>query len=90
MPGYTHPQRAQPIRYSHWMLSYGFAFASDLKRLRDVIRHINWNPLGCGALAGKPLRIDRDMITKEFGFDGLMCDSMAGVSDRDFVSETLQ
>ena len=24
MPGYTHLQRAQPIRFSHWLLSYGF------------------------------------------------------------------
>ena len=29
MPGYTHLQRAQPIRWSHWMLSYAMAFASD-------------------------------------------------------------
>lgn len=24
MPGYTHLQRAQPVRFSHWILSYGF------------------------------------------------------------------
>ncbi|TFB04258.1 putative argininosuccinate lyase [Trichoderma ghanense] len=90
MPGYTHLQRAQPIRWSHWMLSYGFAFASDLERLREVIKRVNRNPLGCGALAGNPFGIDRDMITKELGFDGLIWNSMAGVSDRDFVSETLQ
>jgi len=23
IPGYTHLQRAQPIRWSHWMFSYG-------------------------------------------------------------------
>ncbi|KAM0254649.1 hypothetical protein ACHAQJ_006558 [Trichoderma viride] len=83
-------QRAQPIRWSHWMLSYGFAFANDLERLREVIKRVNRNPLGCGALAGNPFGIDRDMITKELGFDGLIWNSMAGVSDRDFVSETLQ
>jgi argininosuccinate lyase len=41
MPGYTHLQRAQPIRWSHWMLSYAMAFASDLERLREVIKRVN-------------------------------------------------
>lgn len=41
MPGYTHLQRAQPIRWSHWMLSYAMAFAQDLDRLREVIVRVN-------------------------------------------------
>ncbi|KAM4055666.1 lyase domain-containing protein [Hirsutella rhossiliensis] len=90
MPGYTHLQRAQPIRWSHWLLSYGLAFAADLERLRETIRRVNRNPLGCGALAGNPFGIDRDMMTRELGFDGLLWNSMGGVADRDFVSETLQ
>lgn len=90
MPGYTHLQRAQPVRWSHWMLSYGFAFASDLERLREVVKRINRSPLGCGALAGNPFGIDRDMMAEELGFEGLMWNSMGAVADRDFVSETLQ
>ncbi|KAG9580077.1 argininosuccinate lyase, partial [Aureobasidium melanogenum] len=46
MPGYTHLQRAQPIRWSHWMLSYGLAFANDLERLREVKQRVNRSPLG--------------------------------------------
>ncbi|PHH78279.1 hypothetical protein CDD82_3135 [Ophiocordyceps australis] len=90
MPGYTHLQRAQPIRWSHWLLSYGRAFADDLDRLRQLIKRVNRSPLGCGALAGNPFGIDRDMMASELGFDGLLWNSMAGVSDRDFVAETLQ
>ncbi|KAI9842496.1 MAG: argininosuccinate lyase [Sclerophora amabilis] len=90
MPGYTHLQRAQPIRWSHWMLSYGLAFATDLERLREVIKRVNRSPLGCGALAGNPFSIDRVAIAKELGFDGLMYNSMGAVADRDFVVETLQ
>ncbi|GJC81568.1 argininosuccinate lyase [Colletotrichum liriopes] len=41
MPGYTHLQRAQPVRWSHWMLSYAMAFANDLERLREVIKRVN-------------------------------------------------
>ncbi|GKT94483.1 LOW QUALITY PROTEIN: argininosuccinate lyase [Colletotrichum tofieldiae] len=77
----THLQRAQPVRWSHWMLSYAMAFANDLERLREVIKRVNRNPLGCGALAGNPFNIDRDAISKELGFEGLLWNSMAGVAD---------
>ncbi|KAI9801303.1 MAG: hypothetical protein M1833_002873 [Piccolia ochrophora] len=90
MPGYTHLQRAQPIRWSHWLLSYGFAFASDVERLREVIARVNRCPLGSGALAGNPFGIDRIAIAKELGFDGLLWNSMGAVADRDFAVETMQ
>lgn len=90
MPGYTHLQRAQPIRWSHWMLSYGLAFANDLQRLREVKKRVNRSPLGCGALAGNPFGIDRAAMAKELGFETLIYNSMAGVADRDFVVETMQ
>ena len=37
---------AQPIRFSHWLLSYGIAFANDLERLREVLKRVNRSPLG--------------------------------------------
>ncbi len=90
MPGYTHLQRAQPIRWSHWILSYGTVFTSDLERLREVIKRVNRSPLGSGALVGNPFGIDREAMAKELGFDGIINNSMAAVADRDFVVETLQ
>ncbi|KAK6080423.1 argininosuccinate lyase [Seiridium cupressi] len=47
-------------------------------------------PLGCGALAGNAFNIDRDMMAKELGFDGILWSSMGAVSSRDFVTEFLQ
>ncbi|KAI7555183.1 hypothetical protein D0869_12248 [Hortaea werneckii] len=90
MPGYTHLQRAQPIRWSHWMLMYASFFTSDLARIRELKTRVNKCPLGCGALAGNPFNVDRDAIAKELGFEGLIMNSLAGVGDRDFVVETLQ
>lgn len=90
MPGYTHLQRAQPIRWSHWICSYAFAFASDLERLREVIKRVNKSPLGLGALAGNPFGVDRDAISKELGFESLIMNSLNGVGDRDFATETMQ
>ncbi|KAK5944866.1 argininosuccinate lyase [Knufia obscura] len=90
MPGYTHLQRAQPIRWSHWLLSYGTSFQADLERLRQLIPRVNRSPLGAGALVGNPFNIDRAAIAKELGFDSLIPNSMTAVSDRDFILETLQ
>ncbi|KAK2741252.1 argininosuccinate lyase [Myotisia sp. PD_48] len=90
MPGYTHLQRGQPVRWSHWMLSYGTAFLGDLERLREVIKHVNRSPLGCGALSGNAFGIDREAMAKELGFEGLVQNSMAAVGDRDFILEALQ
>lgn len=90
MPGYTHLQKAQPVRWSHWLLSHATAFASELQRLREVIRRVNRSPLGTGALAGNPFQIDREAMAKELGFDGLLYNSMNAVADRDFAMETMQ
>ncbi|XP_054709886.1 argininosuccinate lyase-like isoform X2 [Uloborus diversus] len=89
MPGYTHLQRAQPIRWSHWMLSYAWYFHNDANKLEDVISRMNVCPLGSGALAGNPFHIDRDLLAKELGFSGCMPNSLFAVSDRDFIAEFL-
>ncbi|CAI5760441.1 unnamed protein product [Candida verbasci] len=89
MPGYTHLQRAQPIRWSHWLSSYATYFTEDYKRLQQIITRVNQSPLGCGALAGHPYGIDREFLAKGLGFDGVIGNSLTAVSDRDFVAETL-
>ena len=90
MPGYTHLQRAQPIRWSQWLMSFGFAFMNDIERLRESLKRVNKCPLGCGALAGNVFNIDREMMAKELGFDGILWNSLNAVGDRDFVTEFLQ
>ncbi|ROV92056.1 hypothetical protein VPNG_09831 [Cytospora leucostoma] len=72
------------------MLSYGFAFANDLERLREIRKRVNRSLIGCGAPAGNPFGIDREMMASELGFEGLLWDSVGAVADRDFVLETLQ
>ncbi|KAK9898315.1 argininosuccinate lyase [Cystobasidium minutum MCA 4210] len=89
MPGYTHLQRAQPIRWSHFLLSHCGFFISDLKRLQDLRPRISVLPLGSGPLAGNPFAMPRDLLQKELGFDSLSLNSMQGVADRDFIAEFL-
>ncbi|KAJ3103943.1 argininosuccinate lyase [Phlyctochytrium planicorne] len=89
MPGYTHLQRAQPIRWSHFLLSYAWSWKSDLERLLQLRERMNKLPLGSGALAGNPFNIDRDFLATELGFAGVVPNSLLGVGDRDFVTEFL-
>ncbi|CUM65046.1 uncharacterized protein PRCAT00002666001 [Priceomyces carsonii] len=89
MPGYTHLQRAQPIRWAHWLSSYATYFTEDYKRLKQVLDRVNQSPLGAGALAGHPYGIDREFLAKGLGFDSTIGNSLTAVSDRDFVVESL-
>ncbi|KAF8636744.1 hypothetical protein AX17_003547 [Amanita inopinata Kibby_2008] len=87
MPGYTHLQRGQPIRWSHLLLSHAFSFRSDLERLNQLIPRISVLPLGCGALAGNPFVVDREFLANELGFNSVAENSLWGVGDRDFIVE---
>lgn len=90
MPGYTHLQPAQPVRWSQWLMCYGIDFADDLDELESVIKRVNKCPLGCGSISGNAFGVDREAMAKELGFDGLVENSMSGVGDRFFVLRALQ
>lgn len=87
MPGYTHLQRAQPITFGHHLMAYCAMILRDIDRLSDAKNRMNFNPLGCGALAGTTYNINRDMTSELLGFDGVCENSLDGVSDRDFCIE---
>uniref|UniRef100_A0A8C5LLL9 Argininosuccinate lyase n=1 Tax=Leptobrachium leishanense TaxID=445787 RepID=A0A8C5LLL9_9ANUR len=88
-PGYTHMQRAQPIRWSHWILSHAVALCRDADRLGEIKKRINVLPLGSGAIAGNPLGVDRELLRKELHFDSVSLNSMDATSERDFIAEFL-
>lgn len=87
MPGYTHLQRAQPITYANYLLAYAYMLKRDIGRFKDTYKRMNYSPLGACALAGTTYPIDRKMVAKSLGFDGVMMNSLDSVSDRDSVVE---
>jgi len=87
MPGYTHLQRAQPVRVAHHLLAYVAMFDRDRTRVRDARVRMNECPLGAGALAATPFAIDRDAVASELGFAGVTRNSMDASGDRDFAIE---
>src|SRR5262245_43099919 len=60
LPGYTHLQRAQPVRLAHHWLAHFEALSRDDGRLADARARMSRSPLGAGALAGSTLPIERD------------------------------
>ncbi|XP_029375150.1 argininosuccinate lyase isoform X1 [Echeneis naucrates] len=89
VPGYTHMQRAQPIRWSHWILSHAVALSRDVERLQEIKKRVNVLALGSGAIAGTPLNIDREFLRTELAFDAISLNSMDATGQRDFVAEFL-
>lgn len=87
MPAYTHLQRAQPVRATHWVLSHFWPFVRDRERLAQVRERISVLPLGSGAVAGCPFSVDRELLRRELGFRSVSENSMDAVSDRDWVLE---
>ncbi len=89
MASYTHMQRAEPVLTAHWLLAYAEMFLRDAERLADCRRRVNVLPLGSGAVAGPGLRLNREMIARELGFEAISANSMDATSDRDFALEFL-
>jgi len=85
LPGYTHWQRAQPIRLAHWLLAHVWALDRDCERLRRAHDQASVLPLGSGALAGNPFGIDREALARDLGFAGVCPNSLDAVGDRDFA-----
>jgi len=87
MPGFTHLQVAQPVSYAHHLMAYFEMLSRDVQRLADCRKRVNRLPLGAAALAGTTFPIDRMMVAKELGFEGVCENSLDAVSDRDFAIE---
>jgi argininosuccinate lyase len=89
LPGYTHLQPAQPIRFSHYLLAYFEMLGRDLERLEAARGRSDELPMGSGALAGAAFPVDRARLARALGFERVAANSLDATSDRDFVAETL-
>ena len=89
MPGYTHLQRAQPVRAAHWALSHVWPLVRDRARLRSAADEAAVLPLGAGAIGGCPFEVDRTAMARELGFRSVTANSMDAVGDRDWIVSLL-
>lgn len=89
LPGYTHLQRAQPVRLAHHLLAWCEMLERDRARLLDAKKRMNLSPLGSGALAATTFALDREATAAELDFDGVTHNSLDAVGDRDFLLEAV-
>lgn len=89
MPGYTHLQQAQPVRFSHYAMALFWMLERDRGRFTDGLKRADKMPLGSGALAGSAYSLDRGTLSSELGFSSPTENSIDAVSDRDYLLEYL-
>jgi argininosuccinate lyase len=89
LPGYTHLQRAQPVRLAHHLLAYVWMLGRDRVRLAAAIEACAECPLGSGALAGVSFPVDRAMVARELGFARPSPNSLDAVASRDALCDYL-
>ena len=89
LPGYTHLQRAQPVRLAHHWLAFVEMLSRDGARFRDLGGRLRLSPLGAGALAGTTLPLDPEETAQALGFDAPARNSMDAVASRDAALEFL-
>jgi argininosuccinate lyase len=88
-PYYTHQQRAEPVRLSHYWLAHFFRLQRDRERLNQMIPRIALNPLGAGAGAGSFVHFSRARLEAALGFSGSLQNALDATSSRDFAAEFL-
>jgi argininosuccinate lyase len=83
MPGYTHTRHAQPTTFGHYLLSALDAMLRSAETVESGFHYMNLNEMGAGALSGTSLPIDRDLVTRYLGMDGLIENANDAVSYAD-------
>ena len=89
LPGYTHGQRAQPVRWAYVLLAHAWPLVRDRQRLADACRRTAELPLGSGALAGSGFAVDRVLLKEALGFRAVSPNALDATGDRDFVAEVM-
>jgi argininosuccinate lyase len=87
MPGYTHLLHAQPTTLSHYLLAIQDHLARDTRRLLAAYDTTDQCTLGCGAMSGTSLPVDRERVRELLGFATLCENTIDSVSASDHVAE---
>ncbi len=82
MPGYTHMQMAMPSSFGLWFGAYAEVLIDDIYMLNAAYKVADQNPLGSAAGYGSSFPLDREMTTRELGFETLKYNSIAAQLSR--------
>jgi len=88
MPGYTHLLHAQPTTLGHYLLAIHDHLERDTQRLLAAYESVDQCTLGCGAMSGTSLPVDRERVRELLGFEQLCENTIDSVSASDHVTES--
>ena len=90
LPGYTHLQRAQPVRLAHHWLAFVEMLGRDAARFADSRRPASTAPRSAPARSPAPrCRSTAEQTAAALGFEGPTRNSMDAVASRDAALEFL-
>lgn len=90
IPGLTHQQSGQPVRFAHIFLAHAHALKRDMKNIEvDIENSLSYLPLGAAAFSGTHLTLDLKSLADRLGFSKVLSNSYDAVGDRDFILGTL-
>ena len=89
LPGYTHGQQAQPVRWAYVMAAHAWPLVRDRERLGELAQRVAVMPLGSGALAGSGVAVNRERLCELLGFRAISKNALDATGDRDFVAEMI-
>jgi argininosuccinate lyase len=89
LPGYTHGQRAQPVRWGYVLLAHAWPLVRDRARLASAAALLDECPLGSGAVAGSGIPVDRAALAVDLGFTAPSPNALDATGDRDGVTDAL-
>lgn len=89
LPGYTHGQQAQPVRWAFVLAAHAWPLVRDRERIGEARGRVAVLPLGSGALAGSGVAVDRELLRELLGFRAVTANALDATGDRDFVAELL-
>lgn len=87
IPGFTHLQHAQPVKFFDYISAYITMLDRDTGRFKELFKRVDVMPLGACALAGTSLPIDRKYVAKQLKFSKISSNNIDAVSDRDYIIE---
>lgn len=82
LPGYTHAQIAMPSSFGLWFGAYAEALVDDMNTLVSAWKVADQNPLGSAAGYGSSFPLDREMTTRELGFNTMSYNVIAAQMGR--------
>lgn len=82
----THWQPAQPVLLAFWLCAAAQPFLRSMRRFASADQESGArSPLGCGAVAGSSLPLNREASAKELGFAAPSRNAMDAIGTRDGV-----